>query len=149
MPLSGNELPTNNTRRGRVLPGGIGLNAPPPEDDGTPSIHEALREAEVRPLDFPAAERAAYIRAMVKRAREYKSSGRSHFEIRELLPEFARDYPYLFDTVVQEESMDESNLNTMLSMLDRMGQGNLNQHQATVIVGQRLAKKYIRPSDSR
>jgi hypothetical protein len=149
MPLSGNEVPDKKTRRGHILPGGIGLNAPPPEEDGTPSIQESLREAESRTLDFPAAERAIYIRAMVRRAREYKSSGRSHFEIRELLPEFARDYPHLFDTVIQEESWDESNLNTMLSMLDRMGQGQLNQHQATVIVGQRLAKKYIHSSNSK
>jgi hypothetical protein len=131
MPLSGNRLPN-----------GIGINAPPPEEQG-PSIQEALQQAESRPIDFPAAERATYIRAMVKRAAEYKSAGRSIQDIRTLLPEFHRDYPYLFDMVLLEENFDQANLNTMLAMLDRMGQGNLNHHQATVIVGQRLAQKYI------
>ena len=140
MPLSGNTAPA------RILPSGIGVNAPPPEEDG-PTIQEALRDAEGRSLDFPAKERAAYVRAMVKRTQEYKSSGRSSDEIRQLLPEFVRDYPYLFDSVIQGgEEFDETNLTTMLAMLDRMGSGQLSQHQATVIVGQRLAKKYFHPS---
>lgn len=143
MPLSGNNP---NPQEPRVLPGGIGVNAPPPEEEG-PSIQEALVDAQQRKLDFPAKERAAYIRAMVKRTQEYKSSGRSSNEIRGLLPEFARDYPYLFDAIIQGgEEFDETNLTTMLAMLDRMGGGQLSQHQATVIVGQRLANKYFHPS---
>lgn len=128
MPSSGNQLP---------------FTQPPPPADSQPSIEESLRDAETRPLDFPAAERAAYVRAMVKRAGELRAAGRTYPEIRSLLPEFARDYPYLFDMVALEATYDVNNLNTMLTMLDRMGQGSLNPHQATVIVGQRLAKKYF------
>ena len=146
MPLSGN----TPAQRSYTLSSGIGVNAPPAEEAGgnTPSIQEALRDAEHRELDFPAKERANYVRAMIQRTQDYKSSGRSIREIRELLPEFARDYPHLFDTVL-EDGYDKSNLATMLTMLERMGDGQLNQHQATVIVGQRLAKKYIHPSNSR
>ena len=36
-------------------------------------------------------------------------------------------------------------LKSMLALLDRMGQNSLSQHQASVIVGQRLAEKFIRP----
>jgi hypothetical protein len=115
----------------------------PPPDTG-PTIEEAIQDANTRPLDFPAAERAAYVRAMVKRVQELKAAGRSIEDMKTLLPEFQRDYPYLFE-MVTENNFDAANLQTMLAMLDRLDQGSLNHHQATVIVGQRLAQKYIRP----
>ena len=113
----------------------------PPRDTG-PSFEQSLAEAEHRPLDFPAAERASYVRAMVARAQEFQRAGRSIDQIKELLPEFVRDYPRLFDMVTQEGGYDQQSLQTMLHMLDRMGAGNLNPHQASVIVGQRLLAKY-------
>ena len=132
MPASGNDAPPPpRKRRG------------PPQDTG-PTFQESLAEAQTRSLDFPAAERAAYVRTMVKRTSDYKAEGRTVDQIKELLPEFVRDYPHLFDMVTQQEGFDASSLQVMLAMLDRMGQGNLNQHQATVIVGERLAKKYIK-----
>lgn len=115
----------------------------PPVDTG-PTIQESIRDAESRPLDFPAKERAIYIRAMVERARDFLDAGRSIEDIKTLLPEFARDYPHLFETVTGPD-FDPSTLQTMLVMLDRMGGGSLNHHQASVIVGKRLAQKYIRP----
>lgn len=118
-------------------------NRGPPRDTG-PSIEDSLRDAESRSLDFPAKERAIYVRAMVTRARELKENGMVIDDIKERLPEFARDYPHLFETVTGDD-FDPSTLQTMLAMLDRMGQGSLNHHQATVIVGKRLAQKYIRP----
>lgn len=126
MPLSGNALP---------------FSRPPTSG---PSIEESLREAEGRDLDFPATERAAYIRAMVTRAEELKTAGRTVEEIRRQLPEFSRDYPHLFDTI-QQPDYDRNSLQTMLALMDRMGQGSLNHHQATVVVGKRLAQKYIQP----
>ena len=114
-----------------------------PVDTG-PTIQESIRDAESRPLDFPAKERAIYIRAMVERARDFLAAGRSIEDIKTLLPEFARDYPHLFETVTGPD-FDPSTLQTMLVMLDRMGGGSLNHHQASVIVGKRLAQKYIRP----
>lgn len=111
-----------------------------------PSIEESLREAEKRSLDFPATERASYIRSMVKRTQELKSSGRSTDDIKTLLPEFVRDYPHLFEMLTGSE-FDPSTLQTMLGLLDRMGGNQLNHHQATVIVGQRLAQKYIKPEE--
>ena len=122
-------------------------NRGPPRDTG-PSIEDSLREAESRSLDFPAAERAIYIRAMVKRTQELRAAGRSLDDIKALLPEFVRDYPHLFETVTGSE-FDQNTLQTMLLMLDRMGEGQLNHHQATVIVGKRLAQKYIRPEEQK
>jgi hypothetical protein len=131
MPISGNPV--------RIGPG-------PGEEQG-PSIEEAIAEARERPLDFPAKERAAYVRAMVKRVQELQASGRTVYEIQQQLPEFKRDHPYLFEMLTENDSYDVASLNTMLAMLDRMGDGALNHHQATVIVGQRLASKYIQPGD--
>ena len=131
MPISGNAV--------RVGPG-------PGQEQG-PSIEEAIAEARERPLDFPAKERAAYVRAMVKRVQELQASGRTAYEIAQQVPEFKRDHPYLFEMITDNDSYDVASLNTMLAMLDRMGDGGLNHHQATVIVGQRLASKYIQPGD--
>ena len=136
MPVSGNAvdepLPTPTRRRG------------PPRDTG-PSIEESIREAERRPLDFPATERAAYVRAMVKRVEELKAAGRSVEDIKQQLPEFHRDHPYLFEMVVENSSYDKGSLQTMLTMLERMGAGSLNHHQASVIVGKLLSDKFINP----
>jgi hypothetical protein len=41
---------------------------------------------------------------------------------------------------------DKKSLQVMLTMLDQMGTGNLTQHQASVIVGQKLADTYIKPN---
>jgi hypothetical protein len=82
---------------------------------------------------------------MVTRVQELKTSGRTQKEIEEQLPEFKRDHPYLFEMVVEHDDYDRGSLQTMLTMLHRMDEGSLNHHQATVIVGQRLASKYIQP----
>jgi len=115
----------------------------PPKDMG-PSIEEAIGEAEARPIDFPAMERKVYVQAMVKRVQELQAAGRSLEDITELLPEFKRDYPYLFEMVTENKDFDTGSLQTMMAMLERMGQGSLNHHQATVIVGRRLSDKYIK-----
>lgn len=124
---------------------GRGRRNGPPQDSG-PGLEDSLREAEGRSLDFPAAERATYVRAMVARVADLKAQGRSKDAIREQLPEFARDYQHLFEMVTASEGYDSTHLNMMLAMLDRMGQGSLTHHQATVIVGDRTAKKFVRPS---
>jgi hypothetical protein len=124
------------------ISGGDGPRGPPGPPSG-PSFQESLREAEARGVEFPAAERAAYIRAMVKRVTEFKQEGKTVEQIQERLPEFAKEYPHLFVMLTQGEGYDAANLQTMLAMLDRMGQGGLNTHQASVIVGQRLASKYF------
>lgn len=85
------------------------------------------------------------MRAMVGRVKELKTAGRSIEEIAEQLPEFKRDHPYLFEMVTEHDDYDQASLETMLAMLQRMGEGSLNHHQATVIVGQRLAGRYFKP----
>lgn len=115
----------------------------PPKDMG-PSIEEAITEAQGRKIDFPAEERGKYVRSMVKRVQELQAAGRSIEDITEQLPEFKRDFPYLFEMVTENTDFDAGSLKTMLTMLDRMGDGSLNHHQATVIVGKRLSDRYIK-----
>jgi hypothetical protein len=83
---------------------------------------------------------------MIRRVTDFKKEGKTTEEIQERLPEFAKEYPHLFVMLTQEGGYDASNLQTMLAMLDKMGQGNINTHQASVIVGQRLASKYFHPT---
>jgi hypothetical protein len=108
-------------------------------------IQEDAAIAATRETAFPAKERAEYVRAMVKRADTYKKDGLSLEQIKERLPEFARDYPNLLEAVTGDEPYHKQTLTTMLAMLDRMGEGSLTQHQASVIVGQRLVQTFVKP----
>ena len=85
-----------------------------------------------------------YVRAMVKRVQELQAAGRTIEDITEQLPEFKRDFPYLFEMVTENQDFDAGCLKTMLTMLDRMGDGSMNHHQATVIVGKRLSDRYVK-----
>ena len=124
MPASGNKTPR------------------PPKDTG-PNIHEAIKEAETRSLDFPAKERATYVRGMVRKVQELKTAGRDTDDIEAELPDFKRDHPHLFEMLTSPEGYDASMLDMMLSMLDRMGEGQVNHHKASVAIGQRLSQVYL------
>ena len=106
------------------------------------SYETAAREAAVKPHEFNAKDRAVYVRAMVTRTQEYLKERRTVDEIKELLPEFVRDYKHLFDMITDPAGYDASNLQVMLAMLDHMDSGNLTQHDASVIVGKRLYSKF-------
>jgi hypothetical protein len=117
-----------------------GNSLPKPE-----TVIAASKEAEKRPLDFPAAERAKYARSMVKRVQEFQKAGRPVEQIKEILPEFVRDYPQLFSMLTQPEGYDKASLESMLTLLDRIGGGSMNHHQASVIVGAQLVEKFVKP----
>ena len=106
------------------------------------SYENAAKEAMHKPHEFNAKDRAIYVRAMVTRTQEYVKERRSVDDIKELLPEFVRDYKHLFDMITDPAGYDASNLQVMLAMLDHMDSGNLTQHDASVIVGKRLYSKF-------
>lgn len=112
------------------------------------SIQSAAADAANQQHAFDAKARSVYIRAMVKRCEEFQSQGLNVESIKEKLPEFARDYPTLFETVTSSDPYHKTSLRTMLAMLDRMGDGNLSQHQASVIVGERLLQTFVKPQMS-
>lgn len=109
------------------------------------SDRERMEEAASRPLDFDPKTRAIYVRDCIRQIEEYQRAGLNHDEIKEKVPTFYRDYKNLFEMVVNPRGYNKQDLKTMLAMLDRMGSGDLTQHQASMIIGKRLADQYIKP----
>jgi hypothetical protein len=107
---------------------------------------QRMAEAATRPLDFQPKERAQYVRDSLALIETYQREGYTTEQLKEKVPTFVRDYKNLFEMVTQPGGYNKQSLKTMLVMLDRMGSGELSQHQASVIVGQRLADTYIKPS---
>jgi hypothetical protein len=116
----------------------------PPEDRRSDA--ERMAEAATRPLDFEPKARAQYVRDCIELVEKYQKEGLTTEEIKDKVPTFVRDYKNLFEMVTQPGGYNKQSLKTMLAMLDRMGTGELTQHQASVIVGQRLADTYIKPN---
>jgi hypothetical protein len=106
------------------------------------TIMEASRQASQQRHTFNASERATYVKTMINRVEEYRRQRKSVDEIKELLPEFVRDYKHLFEMITSPEGYNQQDLNIMLNMLMHMHNGNLTQHDASVIVGKRLYEKY-------
>ena len=105
------------------------------------SDQDAMREAQSRPLDFDPATRAKYIKDNVRDIQAMISADATADEIRAKYGAFANSHPELFRKLISGD--DVSNLTSMLAMMDQMAQGNLNHHQASMIVGTRLAERYL------
>jgi S-adenosylmethionine:tRNA-ribosyltransferase-isomerase (queuine synthetase) len=56
---------------------------------------------------------------------------------------FKKKYPKLFEMACSTEAIDISNLDFMLSMLSKIKNENMSQHDASVHVGQFMYDKYI------
>jgi hypothetical protein len=107
------------------------------------SMAEATAEAEARPLEFDPNVRARYVRQMLQDIALWMSQGDSEEAIRARVPDFIEKYPELFKKVITKS--DLSPIQSMLGLLDKMGEGAISQHQASVIVGKKLVDKYITP----
>lgn len=108
------------------------------------SIEEATSEAEARTLDYQPKERATYIRNTLHTISEWMKKGDKEKTIRERLPEFVEQYPELFKKIMGRQ--DLTPIHTMLALLDKMGEGKISQHQASVAVGQKLVDTYVTPA---
>lgn len=107
------------------------------------SMEEATAEAEARSIDYDPTARAKMIREMLRTIPLWIHQGVPEETIRSRVPEFIEAYPELFKKVIQRQ--DLAPIQSMLAMLDRMGQGNLSQHQASIIVGKKLVDRYVTP----
>ena len=107
------------------------------------SIAEATSEAEYRALEYDPNVRARYIREMVRDVTLLMSAGVSEDIIRQKIPDFIDKYPELFKMIINKH--DLAPIQSMLAMLDKMGEGNLSQHQASVIIGKTLVDRYVTP----
>jgi hypothetical protein len=116
-------------------------NRPPPLD--RQSISEATAEAESRPLDYDPNVRARYIREMLRDIARWMAEGIPEDTIRDKVPDFIEKYPELFKKIINKQ--DLAPIQSMLAMLDRMGEGNISQHQASIIIGKKLVDRYVTP----
>ncbi len=109
---------------------------------------ERMAEAANRPLNFEPKARAKYVRDSIDLIERCQANHMTLDEMKQVkdLELFIRDYKNLFEMVTQPGGYNKQSLKTMLAMLDRMGTGELTQHQASVIVGERLADTYIKPN---
>ena len=80
---------------------------------------------------------------MIDDVNVWLSQGLTEEQIREKVPEFAEKYPELFSKLIKQD--DLSPIQSMLSMLDKMAEGNITQHQASIVVGKTLVDKFINP----
>jgi hypothetical protein len=105
------------------------------------------KEEPAIPLDPSVAHaRNIFIREQIEKVKALKQEGKTKDEIKTEVSRFAEDYPQLFKILVSNEGYNEATLRTMLSMLEKMGSSELSQHQASVIVGQRLYDNYVKPA---
>jgi hypothetical protein len=128
------------------------------------SIEDATREAEQRSLDFNPTERASLIRRMIVEIPLAISRGMTAEDLglqngfKMAMPtaeepsvnpkykeikEFAEHYPELFKKIVGQQ--DLTPIRSMLAMLDKMAEGSISTHQASVIIGQKLVDRYVKP----
>lgn len=107
------------------------------------SIEEATKEAQERPTEFSPTERAAAIRDMVKVLVPLVRQGKLETELKIAYPSYGERFPELFKKIVTKQ--DLAPLNTMLAMLDKMAAGSISQHEASIVVGQRLVDRYVKP----
>jgi hypothetical protein len=117
------------------------MSQPPPIE--RQSYQQAAEEASSRSLDFDPKVRARFIREMLTDIPRWMVQGLTEEQIREKVPEFAEKYPELFTKIIQKQ--DLSPIQSMLAMLDRMGEGTISQHQASVIIGKKLVDKFVNP----
>ncbi len=107
------------------------------------SYEQAAAEASSRSLDFDPNVRARFIREMLNDIPRWMAQGLTEDQIREKVPEFAEKYPELFQKIITRQ--DLSPIQSMLAMLDRMGEGSISQHQASIIIGKKLVDKFVNP----
>jgi hypothetical protein len=106
---------------------------------------QAAEEAKNMPTAFDAKTRSAFIEEQVGIVRELVAKHKTDSEIKEVCPDFAINYPILFEYSLKP-NFDAQNLRIMLTLLNRMGENQMSQHQASVIVGQRMSDKFIKPT---
>lgn len=110
------------------------------------SISTLSAEAALKPTEFNAIERSAYIRKTVKQIRTMFESGYNEDTLKQIFPEFSEQYPGLFTMILRPGGFDEKSLSLMITLLDKMGTGSASQHTASITVGQHLLNTYVKPN---
>lgn len=106
-------------------------------------VLSAIEEAKNAPTLFSPRERSQYVRERVIEIRRLRILGQDDEQIKAALGSFVTQYPTLFQMAV-EPHFDAHKLEFMLGVMEKMA-GGMTQHQAAVIVGQKLADAYVKP----
>jgi len=114
---------------------------PPPMD--RQSYQQAAAEALNRPIEYDPAIRAQYIRSMLNDIPKMLAEGKTEDEIKAATGDFAEKYPHFFQKLMAREDLQP--IWGMVNMLEKMATGEINQHQASVVVGKQLYNKYVEP----
>ena len=103
----------------------------------------ASEEAKNAATLFQPKDRAVYVRKCVEDVIRLRALGQNDIQVKAALGSFVEQYPTLFQMAVQP-GFDVKQLGVMLGLLDQMNSG-MSQHQASVIVGQKLMNDFIKP----
>ena len=103
----------------------------------------SIKEAAERQIEYDPSVRASYIRTMVKDITKMIAEGETEQSIRNKVPDFVEQYPELFKKMIKKE--DITIMYDMLKLLDKMGEGKLSQHTASVAIGQSLVNRFVTP----
>lgn len=128
------------------------MNQQPPSEPirlrrGQPPSSALPQEEPAIPLtDVQAKGRASYVRTTINHIEELLSKNTPIDEIKQAYMKFHTQFPKLFEMITSPKGYKEETLQTMLSMLDRMGTGGITQHDASQIIGQRLVDTYVKPN---
>ncbi len=122
------------------------FSKPPPPVERK-SAQEAMAESASRPLDFDAKERTEFLKTAFTKVMELQNAGASQNEIRAAVPILAERFPELFKKITTPGA-DLTPLHQMMNMLQKIGDGEVSHHNASIKIGAELAAKYI-PSNLR
>lgn len=103
----------------------------------------SMQEAASRPLEYDPNIRAQYIRTTLQTISSMVEKGDSEESIRAAVPDFVEQYSELFKKVIKKE--DLTPMYDMLRLLDKMGDGKLSQHQASIVIGKSLVDRFVTP----
>jgi hypothetical protein len=93
-----------------------------------------------------ARSRHIFIRDNIKIVEQLRDSGASFDTMKEAASEFANNFPHLFIMVSSKDGYDKQTLQTMLTMIDKMANTSISQHDASIKVGEHLMKNHISKS---
>lgn len=77
--------------------------------------------------------------------REYRDLKQSKEQIKSAHSEFAENKPQLFDMITSSQC-DDSVLNQMMGAFNAVNTGSLTQHDASVLVGEKLVDTFVKPN---
>jgi hypothetical protein len=103
----------------------------------------SMQEAASRPLEYDPSIRARYIRTTLQTISTMVEKGDSEESIRAAVPDFVEQYSELFKKVIKKE--DLTPMYDMLRLLDKMGDGKLSQHEASIVIGKSLVDRFVTP----